>query len=105
MNSKTVTITRFRLPEGTKHEILKKGFEEVAPAFAKVPGLIQKAFLVSADGRYAGGTYLWESEELARAFSENVVRDMIRKRFNTDCEIEYFSAPVLVQGETRIEPE
>ena len=98
MNSRTVTITRFPLPEGVTPEQLQAGFEEVAPAFTKVPGLIQKAFLVSSDGSHAGGSYLWANEERARSFSETVLRDMIRERFGVNCEIEYFSAPVLVEG-------
>lgn len=99
MKSRTVTITRFALPEGVSSEQLKARFEEAAPAFAKVPGLLQKAFLVSMDGKHAGGSYLWESEEQARDFSENALRDMIRERFGVTCEIEYFSAPVLVENE------
>lgn len=95
---KTVTITRFPLPEGIPMEALQKGFEEVSPALAQVPGLIHKAFLVSPDLRHAGGSYLWESEEHARQFSEHTLRGMIRHRFGVECEIEYFHAPVEVQG-------
>ena len=98
---KTVTITRFPLPAGIPMEALQKGFEEVAPAFAQVPGLIHKAFLVSPDFRHAGGSYLWESEEQARNFSEHTLREMIRHRFGVECEIEYFHAPLVVKGTGR----
>ena len=104
MNSRTVTITRFPLPDGISHEQLKAGFEEAGPHFARVPGLMQKAFLVSEDGGSAGGSYLWETEEQARSFSENALREMIRERFGVECEIEYFSAPVVVEGGGSIEP-
>lgn len=101
MSTKIVTITRFPLPRGISPEDLNAGFKEIAPAFREVPGLIQKSFLISEDGRQAGGSYLWDSEEQARNFSENVVRSMIRERFGVDCQIEYFSSPVQVQGENR----
>lgn len=95
---KTVTITRFPLPEGVSLEALQQGFEEVAPAFAKTPGLISKAFLVSPDLRQAGGSYLWESEAYARDFSEHTLRGMIRHRFGSECQIEYFATPLIVEG-------
>ena len=98
---KTVTITRFPLPVGITMEALQRGFEEVSPAFAQVPGLIHKAFLVSPDLRHAGGSYLWESEEHARKFSEHTLRGMIRHRFGVECEVEYFHAPLVVQGTGR----
>ena len=94
----TVTITRFRLPEGIPLEALQQGFDQVAPAFAQVPGLVHKAFLVSPDLRHAGGSYLWESEEHASNFSEHTWREMIRHRFGVECDVEYFHAPVVVKG-------
>jgi hypothetical protein len=95
---KTVSITQFPLPEGLTLEALSQGFEEVAPNLAQVPGLVHKSFLVSQDLRRAGGSYLWESEEQARSFSEHMLRDLIRHRFGVECTIEYFHAPVLVEG-------
>lgn len=97
---KRVSITQFPLPEGLTLDALKQGFEDVAPAIAQVPGLLHKSFLVSKDLRRAGGSYLWESEEQARSFSEHMLRDLIRDRFGVECTIEYFHAPVLVQGKT-----
>jgi Putative mono-oxygenase ydhR len=41
--------------------------EELAPAFAQVPGLVSKVWLKGADGRY-GGVYVWEDESAYRAF-------------------------------------
>lgn len=95
---KTVTITRFPLPEGISLEALKKDFEAVSPRFAQVPGLLQKTFVVSEDLRHAGGVYVWESLEQARSFSESTLKEMIRKRFAVRCEVEYFHAPLTVAG-------
>lgn len=95
---KTASITRFPLPEGIPLETLQKGFEEASSAFAQVPGLIQKVFLVSPDLRYAGGSYLWQTLEHAQSFSESALREMIRQHFGVECEITYFHAPVAVEG-------
>lgn len=95
---KTVTITRFPLPAGISLETLQNDFGEVSPRFAQVPGLLQKTFLVSEDLRHAGGVYLWEDIGQARSFSESTLKEMIRKCFGVDCEVEYFHAPLTIAG-------
>lgn len=100
----TMTLTRFSVPAGTTADALRAGFQDVAPAFAEVPGLIRKVFLIAEDAREAGGSYLWETEEQARAFSEGPLRGMIREKFGVECSIEYFDAPVTVEGKGALEP-
>lgn len=44
--------------------------EELAPAFAAVPGLASKVWLKGDDGRY-GGVYLWQDADAYRAFLDS----------------------------------
>ena len=98
-------ITRFAVPTTINASQMRAGFTQIAPAFRNVPGLIRKQFLLSADGRTAGGVYLWEEEEAARSFMQQRVAPMIREKFQTEPAIEFFHSPVLVEnGEARIVP-
>ena len=94
------SITRFQLPPGVPTEAVKNGFVEVAPKFKQPSGLLRKYFLISEDRKTAGGVYLWNSMEQARAFSEGVLRPMIRDKFQVEPSIEYFDAPVVVDNVT-----
>jgi hypothetical protein len=80
--------------------MVKKGFEMVAPKFKNPLGLVRKYFLISEDGKTGGGVYLWNSMEEARAFSENVLRPMIKEKFQVECSIEYYDVPVIVDNLT-----
>src|SRR5215472_15390587 len=91
-------ITRFAVPTTINASQMRAGFTEAAPAFRNVPGLIRKKFLLSADGRTAGGVYLWEEEEAARSFMQQRVAPMIREKYKVEPTIEYYHSPVLVDN-------
>jgi hypothetical protein len=93
-------ITRFALPHDVPTETIKNAFREVAPQFKHPPGLLRKYFLISQDGEAGGGVYLWSSMEEARTFSENVLRRMIKEKFQVEPSIEYYDAPVVVDNVT-----
>ncbi len=73
-----------------------------APAFRNVPGLIQKQFLISPDGRTAGGVYLWDNEEKAFQFMEQHVAPMIREKFHVEPTIEFYFSPVIVENDSKM---
>jgi hypothetical protein len=77
---------------------MQAGFTQVAPAFRNVPGLVRKQFLLSADGRTAGGVYLWEEEQSARSFMLQRVAPMIREKYQVEPTIEFYHSPVLVEN-------
>jgi len=92
------SITQFQLPAGVPTEAIKNGFLEVAPKFKHPSGLLRKYFLISEDGKSAGGVYLWNSMEEARTFSEGMLRSMIREKFHVEPSIGYFESPVVVDN-------
>jgi hypothetical protein len=93
-----IAITRFAVPTAIDASQMRAGFTQAAPAFRNVPGLIRKQFLLSPDGRTAGGVYLWEEEEAARTFMQQRVAPMIREKFQVEPTIEFYDSPLLVEN-------
>ena len=91
-------ITRFAVPATINAGQMRAAFAQAAPAFRNVPGLIRKQFLLSADGRTAGGVYLWEKEDAARSFMQQRVVPMIREKFQVEPTIEFYHSPVIVEN-------
>jgi hypothetical protein len=94
------TITKFPVPAGAEPAMLRSAFSEVAPLFQETAGLLSKSFLLSEDGTYAGGVYLWESRKHAEEF-EPRVREMIMENLGVDPEITYFETPVVVDNQQK----
>jgi len=97
-NNLITVVTRFQLPAGITAAQLRAGFNEIAPKFRNVPGLIRKQFLHSKDCRTAGGIYLWNDERAARAFMNEHVAPMIREKFHVDPSMEFYDSPVIVEN-------
>lgn len=98
MDNLITVVTRFQLPAGLTADQIRSAFEEAAPAFRNVPGLVRKQFLRSKDCRTAGGAYLWDDEGAARAFMNERVAPMIRERFHVEPTIEFYDSPVIVEN-------
>jgi hypothetical protein len=98
MDNLITVVTRFRLPAGVTPEQIRAAFNEAAPGFRKVPGLIRKQFLCSKDCQIAGGVYLWNDEPAAHAFMNERVAPMIREKFHADPTIEFYDSPVIVEN-------
>ncbi len=91
-------ITRFAVPAEVHTSEMRGAFAQAAPAFRNVPHLLRKQFLLSPDGRIAGGVYLWEDEAAARTFMQLRVASMIRDTFRVEPTIEFYDSPVIVEN-------
>ena len=98
MEKLITVVTRFPLPVGVTADQIRAAFDEAAPRFRNVPGLVRKQFLHSMDLRTAGGVYLWNDERAARAFMNERVAPMIRQKFHVDPAIEFYESPVIVEN-------
>ena len=94
----TTVVTRFALPANAAAEEIRTAFTEAAPHFRKVPGLVRKQFLLSLDGKTAGGVYLWNDDVAAKSFMLERVAPVIRARFGVEPTIEFFESPVIVEN-------
>ena len=98
MDNLITVVTRFQLPAGVTADQIRAAFDDAAPGFRNVAGLIRKQFLHSKDCRTAGGVYLWNDERAARAFMSERVAPMIREKFHVDPAIEFYDSPVIVEN-------
>jgi len=98
MDNLITVVTRFPLPAGLSADQIRAAFDEAAPGFRNVPGLVRKQFLRSKDCRTAGGVYLWNDERAARVFMNERVAPMIREKFHVDPTIEFYDSPVIVEN-------
>ena len=98
MDKFITVITRFQMPAGVTAEQIRASFEDAAPKFRNVTGLIRKQFLRSKDCRTVGGVYLWNDEAAARAFMNERVAQMIREKFKVEPTIEFYDSPVIVEN-------
>ena len=95
-----VAVVRFPLDPPLSMADAAALFEESAPRYQHVPGLLRKHYLVAPDGSAGGGVYLWESREAAEALYDQAWQDRLASRYGSPPVIEYFESPVTVDPDT-----
>lgn len=95
-----VAIVRFKLPAGTDVKKAAALYEQSAPRFQGMPGLVRKYYLFDAATGTGGGCYLWESREAADRCYSAEFRASIKARYGAEPEISYLEAPVIVDNES-----
>jgi hypothetical protein len=92
------TITTFRLSTPLTREEARGIFLSTAPKYRDVAGLVRKCYVLSEDGRTAGGIYLWRSRADADAMYTDSWRAFVRDKYGSDPSITYFESPVVVDN-------
>lgn len=92
------TITTFQLPEPISREQARTLFLSTAPKYLGLPGLLRKCYVLSEDGRTAGGIYLWHSRTAAEALYTEEWRTFVRGKYGTEPTLSYFDSPVIVDN-------
>lgn len=92
------TITTFTLPNAVTLEQARAIFQSTAPNYRSVPGLIRKVYILSDDGRTAGGVYLWKTRADAQALYTDAWRAFVKEKYGTDPTVTYFNSPVVVDN-------
>lgn len=72
--------------------------ENAKGTFAGMPGLRQKAFTIDPENRRARNVYLWESEEVARAFFTPKLTERIAGLYGVTPRIEFAEVAALVDN-------
>jgi hypothetical protein len=93
-------IVLYDLPETIGLDECRDHFARIAPDFLHVPGFIRKHFICEANGKVAGGSYLWESQEAAEAFYSGAWLDGIRQRYGNDPTITYYETVAIADAGT-----
>ncbi len=93
-------IVLYDLPEHIGLEECRAHFAAIAEGFLAVPGFLRKHFICRADGREAGGAYLWESQAAAEAFYAGPWVAGIRARYGCEPRISYYETVAIADRET-----
>ncbi|CAA9293414.1 hypothetical protein AVDCRST_MAG92-4505 [uncultured Coleofasciculus sp.] len=91
-------LVQFNLSTPLTGNEVEEDFANLAPRLREVPGLIRKYFLVSEDGRMAGGVYLWESKAAAERLYTDDFKKSIIERYGSEPSVTYFESPVVVDN-------
>ena len=91
-------IVQFQLPEPISEDKAREVFSSTAPKYQTVEGLIRKYYLLSGDGRTAGGAYLWESRAHAERLYTDEWKRFIKDTYGTEPSIKFFTTPVIVDN-------
>ena len=93
-----IAFTAFTLPTPITREEARSIFLSTASKYRGVQGLFRKHYVLSEDGRTAGGVYLWNSRAEAEAMYTESWRSFVREKYGTDPNDTYFESPVVVDN-------
>jgi hypothetical protein len=71
---------------------------EARGRFEGMPGLRQKAFTLDEENRRATNVYLWESDEAAREFFSDELRDLVTQLYGVRPTIRFVEIAELVDN-------
>ena len=91
-------LIQFKLPEPMTREQAQTVFAGTAPKYREVPGLVRKYYMLSEDGKTAGGVYLWESRKAAEQLYTDEWKAFIEDKYGTAPSVAYFDSPVIVDN-------
>jgi hypothetical protein len=93
-------LVQFNTTDPITRDKAREAFSNTAPRYRDVQGLLRKYYLLSEDGRTAGGVYLWKSREDAERLYSDDWRRFIFDKYGTEPSIAYFETPVIVDNLT-----
>jgi hypothetical protein len=93
------TLVEFRLSAPISLEEATRRFEESAPKYRNLDGLVRKYYIRSQDGNVAGGIYLWNSRQAAERVYDGEWRDRVKRLYGAEPTITWFDSPVVVDNE------
>ena len=89
------TLVQFHLASPITLDAASRRFESSAPKYQNLPGLVRKYYVLSEDGRGAGGVYLWESRAAAENVYDGEWRERVTKLYGSAPAITWFETPVI----------
>lgn len=95
-----VTLVQFALPDTIDVAEAKRRFLSSAPKYVELAGLLRKHYVLSEDGRSAGGIYLWENRAAAEAVYSGEWRARVAALYGAEPVVTWFDSPVTVDNLT-----
>ena len=93
-------LIQFKLPQPLSREKAREVFSGTAPKYRETTGLIRKYYILSMDGKTAGGMYLWNSQEDAEGLYTEEWKKFIYAKYGAYPSVTYFESPVVVDNIT-----
>ena len=93
-----IAIVTFPLGRGKPLPDIQRQFEESAPRFQTIPGLIRKNYLYDPATGVAGGSYLWQSRAAAETYYTPGWSERMASTFGQAPIVQYFESPVQVDN-------
>jgi Putative mono-oxygenase ydhR len=93
-----VAVVTFRLPKPVTLAEATAMFKETAPKYQGLAGLSRKNYVLSEDGKRAGGIYFWESRADAERVYNEDWKKMVEAKYGSPPTVEYFNSPVMVDN-------
>ncbi len=93
-----ITVAQFRLPKPMTRDEARRAFAASAPKYRDVPGLLRKHYVLSEDGRTAGGIYLWRSRADAERLYDDAWRAFVTDKYGTPPSLTWYDSPVIVDN-------
>jgi hypothetical protein len=91
-------LIQFKLPQPLSREEARKVFSGAAPKYREIHGLVRKYYVLSQDGRTAGGVYLWNSQKDAERLYTDEWKQFIFDKYGALPSVTYFESPVIVDN-------
>ena len=93
-----IALAQFRLPAPMTVAQAREVFASTAPRYRDLPGLIRKHYVLTEDGRTAGGIYLWKTRADAERQYDEAWRRFVTEKYGTEPQLTYFESPVVVDN-------
>ena len=88
----------FRYGDNFDERALRQIAETVRPRFEGLPGLRSKAFTVNAAKREAANFYVWDSEDAAKAFFNDELRERVTGLYGVRPSVDFVEIAALVEN-------
>ena len=91
-------LVQFDLPHPITPKAAQAIFASTAPRYQGMEGLVRKYYLLSEDGRTAGGVYLWRSRAAAERVYDDAWKAFVRDKYGSEARVTFFATPVVVDN-------
>ena len=95
-------LVLFSVPRETTLAQMTEAFEQSAPRFSGMPGLLAKHYLFDGNDR-GGAFYLWSSREHANAVFDENWKESLKQRYGSPPSLSIFEVPVTVLNPKEID--
>jgi heme-degrading monooxygenase HmoA len=96
--SRAIVVVRVPSPWWAPDFLITGKFVDSIPQYAAAPGLEQKAYTLTEEGRRFGGVYLWESRAAAERWFDEAWHERVRKQRGVEGDVRILDARFTVSG-------